>query len=197
MTGRTGVLRRARTAGEALRGTRHVLGRRASHGRGVPRDRMRRVAEADRRGLLRGVAAAETRRGARPGGRLLILPRSGPRAGPHNGPQTGPRTGTSMGRCRTSPLLPAGSPARPHRLYRSRIRRACGLAVHRAGLLDAERYQDHPMDRRQDRTLDLAWTSRGPRAIGDIADVARHAPRRFTCVDRERTPPRATQPAPR
>jgi len=43
------------------------------------------------------------------------------------------------------------------------------------------------MDRRQDRTPDLAWTSRGPRAIGDIADVARHAPRRVACVDRKRT----------
>jgi len=75
-----------------------------------------------------------------------------------------------MGRCRTSPLLPAGSPARPHRLHRSRIRRGCGQIAHRAGLLDAERYQDHSMDRRQDRTLDRAWTSRGPHV--DLAQSA-------------------------
>ena len=67
-----------------------------------------------------------------------------------------------MARCRTSPLLPAGSPARPHRLHRSRIRRARGLVVHRAGLLDANRCKDHWMDRRKDRTPDLTWTSRGP-----------------------------------
>jgi len=38
------------------------------------------------------------------------------------------------------------------------------------GLLDAERYKDHSMDRRQYRTPDLAWTSRGPHV--DLAQSA-------------------------